>query len=146
MRGMKVSGPSGIASGPASGRRASSAGGGFSVGGAGSAGPAAPAAPAAGVSGLMGVEALLALQDVGGPLEGRRRSVRRAERLIDVLDDLRVALIDGVMRPDQVRALASAIAEQRAATGDPRLEAILDEIETRAAVEMAKLEMRGLAS
>ena len=94
----------------------------------------------------MGVQALLALQDVGGGLEGRRRSVRRAERLIDVLDDLRVALIDGVMRPDQVRALASTIAEQRAATGDPGLEAILDEIETRAAVEMAKLEMRGLAS
>lgn len=143
---MKVTGPKGIASGPASGRRAGAAGGGFSVQGPGPAGPAAPAAPTTGAAGVMGVQALLALQDVGGPLEGRRRSVRRAERLIDVLDDLRVALIDGVMRPDQVRALASTIAEQRAATGDPRLEAILDEIETRAAVEMAKLEMRGLAS
>jgi hypothetical protein len=94
----------------------------------------------------MGVEALLALQDVGGPLEGRRRSVRRAGRLLDVLDDLKVALIDGILRPDQIRGLASAIAEQRAATGDPALESVLDEIETRAAVELAKLEMRGLAS
>ena len=131
---MKVTGPNGVASGPASGRKAGASGGGFAVPAAGAAGRAAPAAPTSGVNGLMGVEALLALQDVGGPLEGRRRSVRRATRLLDVLDDLRIALIDGVMRPDQVRALASAIAEQRAATGDPRLEAVLDEIETRAAV------------
>lgn len=93
----------------------------------------------------MGVEALLALQDAGGPLEGRRRSLRRASRLLDVLDDLKVALIDGLLRPDQIRSLASAIAEQRAATGDPRLETLLDEIETRAAVELAKLEVHGLA-
>ncbi|AWM77655.1 flagellar assembly protein FliX [Phenylobacterium parvum] len=143
---MKVTGPNGVSSGPASGRRTGAAGGGFSVPAAGASGPAAPSSPAAGTSGLMGVEALLALQDVGGPLEGRRRSVRRATRLLDVLDDLRIALIDGIMRPDQVRALASAIAEQRSSTGDPRLEAVLDEIETRAAVEMAKMEMRGFAS
>ncbi|MFM8375313.1 MAG: flagellar assembly protein FliX [Phenylobacterium sp.] len=143
---MKVTGPKGIAAGPASGRGTGATSSGFSIKGSGPTAPSAPAAPSSGVTGLMGVEALLALQDVGGPLEGRRRSVRRAERLVDVLDDLRVALIDGVLRPDHVRALASAIAEQRAATGDPRLEAILDEVETRAAVEMAKLEMRGLTS
>jgi len=36
--------------------------------------------------------------------------------------------------------LARAIREQRSATEDPALEGLLDEIETRAAVELAKLE------
>ena len=95
---------------------------------------------------MMGVEALLALQDAGGPLEGRRRSLRRAVRLLDVLDDLKIALIDGMLKPDQIRALSLAIAEQRSSTGEPGLEAVLDEIETRAAVELAKLEVLGLPS
>ncbi len=72
--------------------------------------------------------------------------MRRAVRLLDVLDDLKVALIDGTLRPDQIRALSLAIAEQRATTDEPALEAVLDEIETRAAVELAKLEVLGLRS
>jgi hypothetical protein len=72
--------------------------------------------------------------------------MRRAVRLLDVLDDLKVALIDGMLQPDQIRALSLAIAEQRATTGEPALEAVLDEIETRAAVELAKLEVLGLRS
>ena len=106
----------------------------------------APAAPVAGMSGVMGVEALLALQDVGDPLEGRRRTVRRASRLLDVLEDLKIALIDGVLTPDKVRALVKTLGEKRESTGDPILETVLDEIETRAAVELAKLEVNGLTS
>lgn len=140
---MKVTGPTGVSAGPSSAKRASSTGGAFSLSGAGDAGRAAPAAPSTSLGGVMGVEALLALQDVGGPLEGRRRSIRRAGRLLDVLDDLKLALIDGVLTPDQIRALSQAIGEKREATGDPELEAVLDEIETRAAVEMAKMEVRG---
>jgi hypothetical protein len=98
------------------------------------------------MSGVMGVEALLALQDVGDPLEGRRRTVRRASRLLDVLEDLKIALIDGVLTPDKVRALVKTLGEKRESTGDPILETVLDEIETRAAVELAKLEVNGLAS
>lgn len=141
---MKVSGPGNVSGGAPAGRKAGGAQGGFSLPSAGAADRAAPASPIAGPAGVMGVEALLALQDAGGPLEGRRRSLRRASRLLDVLDDLKVALIDGLLRPDQIRSLASAIAEQRAATGDPGLESLLDEIETRAAVELAKLEVQGL--
>lgn len=104
----------------------------------------APAAPTAGVSGVIGVEALLALQDVGGPLEGRRRSIRRAGRLLDVLDNIKVALIEGVLSPDQLCVLNQIVSERREATGDPGLDGLLDEIDTRAAVELAKMEARGL--
>lgn len=146
---MKVTGPNGVSGGPSPARRAGGAGSGFSlppVGGGDNAAPAAPATPTTGLSGVMGVDAILALQDVGGPLENRRRSVRRAGRLLDVLDDLKIALIDGVLTPDQLHALTRALGEKREATGDPTLETVLDEIETRAAVELAKLEFLGRPS
>ncbi len=88
----------------------------------------------------MGVEALLALQDVESPTERKRRSVKRAGRLLDELDGLKIALLGGELSQSQLDNLTRAIREQRAGTDDPKLEAVLDEIETRAAVELAKLE------
>ena len=41
---------------------------------------------------------------------------------------------------------ASAVREERATTDDPKLEGLLDEIETRAAVEIAKLERASRAA
>lgn len=138
---MKVTGTGGLSQ--TSGAKPARSGGGgegFRVGA--SAAPAAPAqvAAASGVASVMGVEALIALQDVGTPTERRRRSVSRAGRLLDSLDDLKVALLGGDLSAAQVEALGRAVREQRMATDDPKLEAVLDEIETRAAVELAKLE------
>jgi len=141
---MKVTGTGGLsqASG-AKPTRGAGGGGGFSVAGA-----SAPAAPAqvstvSNVSGVMGVEALIALQDVESPTERRRRSVRRAGKLLDELDGLKIALLGGELSQTQLDALSRAVREQRSATDDPKLEAVLDEIETRAAVELAKLEAAG---
>jgi hypothetical protein len=139
---MKVTGTGGMT--PASGPKAARGGageGGFRV--AGGSGPTAstPTSSTSGVAGIMGVEALLALQDVESPTERRRRSVRRAGRLLDELDDIKIALLGGDLSQVQLERLGRAIREQRAATEDPKLEALLDEIETRAAVELAKLEI-----
>ena len=138
---MKVSGTSGPSSaGGARAARPQSAAPGFAP-------IATPSAPeAAGVSGTSGVthvsslEALIALQDVGGPLERKRRSVGRAGGILDALEKLKLDLLDGALSKNAVEALSRAVHEQRALTDDPGLEDILDEIETRAAVEMAKLE------
>jgi hypothetical protein len=100
-------------------------------------------APSAGVSrtaSVMGVDALLALQELGGPLERRRRSVRRAGRILDALDEIKVSLLDGRLSLAQLDRLKRAVQDERAFTDDPRLEGVLDEIELRAAVEIAKLE------
>ena len=51
-----------------------------------------------------------------------------------------MARLGGELEPAQLDRLARAVREQRAATEDPQLEGLLDEIETRAAVELAKLE------
>jgi len=88
----------------------------------------------------MGVEALLALQDVGSPLERKRRAVRRADRILDVLDEIKLALIEGELSGAELDRLRRAIRDERDNTNDPALEAVLDDIELRAAVEVAKLE------
>lgn len=143
---MKVTGPGGI--GTSSGARpARGAGGdGFRVIAPESAGGAGQAASVSATRNVMGVEALLALQDVGGPLEGKRRAVRRAGRILDVLDDLKVALLDGELSGAELDRLRRAVRDEREATEDPKLEAVLDEIELRAAVEVAKMEQAARAA
>ena len=143
---MKVTGTGGLSQTSGAKPTRSAGGQGFAVKGA-----SAPAAPAqassvSGVSGVMGVEALIALQDVESPTERRRRSVGRAGRLLDELDKIKIGLLGGDLSQAQLDRLARAIREQRSATDDPKLEAVLDEIETRAAVEMAKLEAAGRAA
>ena len=138
---MKVGGSSGVNGAGAAYAPSRPAAGGFSVSGLGGAVDAAPMARTAGPTGVTSLDALLALQEVGGPLERRRRAVRRAGRILDVLDELKMALLDGHLPPAALERLLSAIHEERNGTDDPRLEGLLDEIETRAAVEMAKLEM-----
>ena len=144
---MKVTGTGGLSQ-TSGAKPARGAGGGEGFRIAGATAPAAPAqvSGVSGVGGVMGVEALIALQDVESPTERKRRSVRRAGHLLDELDSLKIALLGGELTPGQLDALARAVREQRSATDDPKLEAVLDEIETRAAVELAKLEAAGGAA
>lgn len=137
---MKVTGPSGVGQAPAGSRPRGVGGAGFHVDvSSGASGPA-QASRTAGVAGVMGVDALLALQETGGPLERRRRAVRRAGRLLDLMEEMKADLLDGGIPRASLDRLARAIREERGSTDDPKLEGVLDEIETRAAVELAKLE------
>ena len=88
----------------------------------------------------MNVGALLALQDVGSPLERKRRAVVRAGRLLDVLEDMKLALLDGEPSQDDMYRLRQAFRDLRDQTDDAGLEDILNHIVTRAAVELAKRE------
>ncbi len=139
---MKVSATSGGARvGGTTAATARSGSGDFSLSGVSAASEAAAPARAANVAGVTSLEALIALQQVDGPLERRKRAVGRASKLLDVLDQMKVALLDGDLDAGSLDRLGRALREERAATEDPRLEQLLDEIETRAAVEQAKLEM-----
>ena len=91
--------------------------------------------------GVGSIDALLALQEVGGPLERRRKAVRRAGVILDVLDEVKLALLDGGVPPAALERLMTAVRLERGGADDPRLQGLLDEIEMRAAVELAKLEM-----
>jgi Class II flagellar assembly regulator len=144
---MKVSGPSGPnAAGSARPGRAAGAAPGFEPLMTPAASGASGVSAAGGVARVSSLDALMALQEVGGPLERRRRAVGRATTILDALDDLKLDLLDGGLSPEAIEALTRSVREQRALTDDPRLEGVLDEIETRAAVELAKLEVARVAA
>lgn len=85
------------------------------------------------------VDALLALQEVSEDPGGRNRGRRRGEELLNYLDDLHHGLLSGSMSLSAIEQLAAVVAAKREQVDDPRLAQVLDEIEVRAAVELAKL-------
>src|SRR5205823_14293327 len=86
-----------------------------------------------------GIGALFALQEVPDATARRRKAVARAGKLLDQLNGLQIGLLDGAIDPASLAELAGAARSAREETGDPALQGILDEIELRAAVELAKL-------
>lgn len=92
-------------------------------------------------SALGAVDALLIVQNVGDATdrEQRQRLIRRGEDILDKLEDIRHGLLLGTVPKDKLIDLAQMVRAQREACQDPRLAALLDEIELRAEVEVAKL-------
>ncbi|MDR3440791.1 flagellar assembly protein FliX [Telmatospirillum sp.] len=92
-----------------------------------------------------GIEALLVTQAVGDALDGeeRRRLVKYGEDLLDKLEEIRHGLLLGAIPKEKLIALAQMVRSRRGHVSDPRLSGILDEIELRAEVELAKLSIRG---
>jgi len=98
-----------------------------------------PASNVSGGAALAPVDALLALQEVSEDPGGRNRGRRRGEELLDSLDELRHGLLAGSLSLDAMERLAAMVAAKRGQVNDPQLSRILDEIEVRAAVELAKM-------
>lgn len=141
---MKVSGPTGP--GAPSASRSARATGGFSVPQAQAGAPAASAGAAAGVSGVAGVSALMALQGVEDVMERRRRAIRRGGGLLDRLEELKLALLSGETNDGAVDRLSRMLREERPSDEDPALNGLLDQIDLRAAVELAKADLRRAAA
>lgn len=141
---MKVSGPTGPAVTPAA--RPAPATGGFSLGGAASSSASAPAMAAGSASGLAGVSALMALQGVEDVTERRRRSIRRGRGLLDRLDELKLAMLAGEAGEAALARLGRDIGEARPDEDDVGLRSLLDQIDLRAKVELAKAEVRRTAA
>ena len=66
--------------------------------------------------------------------------------ILDILDEVKLALLDGGVSPEALGRLMDAVKLERGGADDPKLQSLLDEIETRAAVELAKLEMARAAA
>ncbi|OKH89025.1 flagellar assembly protein FliX [Thalassospira sp. TSL5-1] len=147
---MKVSGSKGTTSGAAT-RKTTGAGGsgeGFANVMRSSGQGAERAAGAGGLhapSSVSALDALLALQQSGDALDSpRKRSVARAKTLLDQLERVRNALLGGGLPASQLAQLVDVVGKQREEIDDPALSEVLDEIELRARVELAKLDVAGL--
>jgi hypothetical protein len=136
---MRIYGPNGaaLATAPASARRP--AAGGFSVSeGESSSSPSA----AAGLRSVTSLDALIALQGVGDPTERRKRAVRQGRQALDVLDALKIGLLDGDLDNSTLGRLKAASEGLKQSSGDVGLDAVLGEIELRVEVELAKAGVR----
>lgn len=139
---MKIEGPGALKGGAPTKRRTTASGGtgGFDrmlVEGEAPAGAAGPSGPAP----VPLIDPLLALQEVADEEQKRRAATERGNRLLERLERLRDGLIIGQIEPGELRRLADLVAAERSLVADPMLAALLDEIELRAHVELAK---RGL--
>ncbi|MBL4616979.1 MAG: flagellar assembly protein FliX [Robiginitomaculum sp.] len=99
-----------------------------------------PIATMTGSSAIASVDALIALQAEPEIKTVIEKATMRANSLLGILDTIRISLLDGGIPERTLKQLLSALGEQREETGDPALEAILEQVEVRAQVELAKLE------
>lgn len=98
----------------------------------------AQAGETAGGAGIQGIDSLLALQEVDGQSERRKRAAKHGHSLLDGLEDVKIDLLAGQVSEERLEQLALNV-ETRLPSGDPEVEAVLDEIELRVKVELAKL-------
>lgn len=91
---------------------------------------AAPMAPA-------GIDALLALQSVDDPLLAKRKAVRRGSALLDALAAAQADLLTGEVGEGRLNQMMALVTQAREAI-DPELDALIDDIELRVRVELAK--------
>ena len=137
MRPMKVNGPSSTQSASRAGRKPAAGGSGstFTIDTPTETGASTPAG---GIAPIHSVDAILTLQGVGDAMDARKKATGRALNMLDVLDELKLALLEGGLPKAKLEALMRLLQSRRDATQDETLERVLDEVETRAAVELAK--------
>jgi Class II flagellar assembly regulator len=89
---------------------------------------------------IASVESILTLQGMDDSTDGRSRHVQYGEHLLDMLDEVRDGLLSGGIPRGTLNRLATAVSRRHEGFADPKLQSVLDEIELRAKVELAKLE------
>jgi hypothetical protein len=97
---------------------------------------AAAASPTGAVTPL---DSILALQGGENPAQRRARQTRRGEEALDALEELERGLLLG-RAPAGLRGQLEALQRRSEQTGDKDLDAVLQEIDIRLAVEAAKLD------
>jgi hypothetical protein len=135
---MRVYGPNGtaLATAPKTARRAA---GGFAL-----SEDEAPrqSGPSGSLRAISTVDALIALQGVENPTERKKRAVAKGRNALDVLDALKLGLLEGDVDQPMLARLKVAADGLGDTSGDPMLDAILGEIDLRVAVELAKAGVR----
>jgi hypothetical protein len=89
---------------------------------------------------LAAVETILTLQGFDDGGDGHSKGFAHGQNLLDMLDQLRDGLLAGTIPRATLSRLATAVSRRQEGFVDPRLQGVLDEIDLRARVELAKLE------
>lgn len=99
------------------------------------------AAPTTQSQAIARVDTLLAIQAAENPAEraAKSRMRRRSEGLLKELEKIRVGMLTGTLTVGHMVDIADVVATHRERIIDPALTGILDEIDLRAQVEIAKM-------
>ena len=136
---MKVTGPgSGAPAGRS--RKTDKSGGGEAFKAQFSHGETSTAAAPAAVTPLAALSSLLAVQEAPDALSEKKQGLLHGHTLLDELRELQIGLVQGWVPEDSLRSIASMLDRPRPAIDDADLNQVLDDIELRAAVELAKLD------
>lgn len=87
------------------------------------------------------VSGMLSLQEMSDTEFSRKKLIKHGNDLLDSLEQIRRRLLLGTMSMQALRDLNQQISKGKHEFSDPKLVEIIEDIELRAAVELAKLEM-----
>lgn len=140
---MKVSGYGNISSGSGVNKRrgAGNAGGFSDLLAASEAAESAAPSSASDVKATAAMSNLLALQEISEEDVQRRKAISQGHSMLDELEKLRRQLLTGGVPAQTLADISRQLSLQKQQIMDPMLTAIIEDIELRTAVELAKLEM-----
>ena len=94
-----------------------------------------------GASPVTVADAIFAAQMVGEEEEKelRKKQIKRGQTLLEKLEDIRNGLLRGYVAKEKLIEIARFVNERKLAAQDERLNEIIEEIELRVQVELAKL-------
>ena len=95
---------------------------------------------------IAALDSILTLQGIDDSTSGRSKGLARGNQLLDMLDEVRDGLLGGGVPRATLTRLANVVSQRHEHFADPKLQSVLDEIELRARVELAKLEQADLAA
>lgn len=93
-----------------------------------------------GASSVFGVTSVLALQEVDDATARESRGKMRAQDMLDIMEEIRHGLLAGALPAQKLVDLSRVVQSRKVQVDDPKLAEILDEIDLRAQVELAKLQ------
>ena len=95
---------------------------------------------------LAAVDALISIQEVPDATARRAKAIARAEDMLDLLEEIKIAILSGGLPRSKLTRLTRIVGDGRAEIPNEKLSGVLDEIELRAKVELAKLEKARMKS
>ena len=134
---MEIKGPGRIETGTVRRKTTSSSAGSFTV----SDSHETQGGIVAGPGPIAALDSILMLQGMDDSTQGKAKAAAQGEQLLDLLDSVRDGLLAGEIPRATLNKLAAAVTRRHEAFADPRLQDVLDQIELRAHVELAKLEV-----
>lgn len=90
------------------------------------------------VSAVASIDAVMALQSVDDALFAKKKAVQKGQDILEKLEDLRQSILFGQVKPQDLMKISDQLSSIHQEHLDPKLKNILNEIQLRAEVEMAK--------